>query len=174
MNFMSPCLDCCFSLCQLQCVTTDKNLFLLHCTEQVHGSRDFQVIKSSIDRTSSLPWRCQNNTPKGSTADPHVEGKQACHRPGEPRQTWWMTQSSHEATRTHKPAQSERKVMCGQPLLITATQRIPFTCCADPHTSHTYHNNSTIVPGLVCIWLCGKKTWEKNGACKNYVMSQIW
>lgn len=58
--------------------------------------------------------------------------------------------------RTYKLAQKERKVMCGQPLLITAVQRIPFT-----HCSHllcliiTYHNNRTVTPHLcVRMWVC--------------------
>lgn len=57
--------------------------------------------------------------------------------------------------RAHKLAQKrERKVMCGQPLLITATQRIPFTHC--DHllclivTYHNNHCNTTFVRMRVC------------------------
>lgn len=45
----------------------------------------------------------------------------------------------------------EGKVMWSQPLLIAATQRIPFTCGTDPPCLIiTYHNNGAITPRGNC------------------------
>lgn len=61
-------------------------------------------------------------------------------------------------TDTHKPAWRERKVMCGQPLLITAIQRIPFTWWADPlcliGTQQLHCNSSACVFKAVLLCTC--------------------
>lgn len=102
----------------------------------------------------SMPWPWHNNTPTGPTVDTD-EGKHACQRAREHRQTWWMAQSSHEATRIQTGLAERGRWCVVSPLLSIAIQRIPFTHRTDPSMSHHYLSQQWHCNTIwACTWPC--------------------
>ena len=117
----------------------------------------------------SMPGPWHNNTPTGPKADTHVEGKHACQRAQEHRQTWWMAPSSHEATRTQTCLEREEGDVWSAPPHHCNTENPIHTHCTGPrchYQSQQWHCNTI----RVCVCVCAR-------GCANVrtrVSSCIW